>query len=84
MRTVRVSDLKRFRDSHFAVVTQLVEYDLAKVDVAGSSPVYCSRDSLNFGGDLRYPAGALKTSDPDAVIEDSDTKTFGRVYGSIV
>lgn len=26
----------------FAVVAQLVECDLAKVDVAGSSPVYCS------------------------------------------
>ena len=29
---------------HYAVVAQLVEYDLAKVGVAGSSPVYRSKN----------------------------------------
>lgn len=82
---MRVSDPKRFGNSHFAVIAQLVEHFVANEEVAGSSPVYCSCDSLSFGGDLRYPAGMLKTSGPDAVIEDSDTKTFGRAWeGSLV
>ena len=36
--------------NHFAEIAQLVEHDLAKVGVAGSSPVFRSRKSLVQNG----------------------------------
>jgi hypothetical protein len=56
---------------HFAAVTQLVECDLAKVDVAGSNPVRCLRTRnkhwsrrrlLTAGMKVRFLPGVLRSA----------------------
>ena len=42
-----------------AKVAHLVEHDLAKVGVAGSSPVFRSRNPSSFGGGIFFASAAI-------------------------
>ena len=56
---VRVSSSSPF----FAEIAQLVEHDLAKVGVAGSSPVFrstlCTKEFLSTGCSSKCPGGGI-------------------------
>ena len=56
-----------------AEVAHLVEHDLAKVGVAGSSPVFRSESPSSFGGGIFFEPDCIATS----IIVASHSFTFG-------
>ena len=57
-----------------AKVAHLVEHDLAKVGVAGSSPVFRSKNPSSFGGGIFFEIKALVVE----LVDTQDLKSCGQ------
>jgi hypothetical protein len=59
-----------------AKVAHLVEHDLAKVGVAGSSPVFRSKSPSSFGGGIFFEQTALVVE----LVDTQDLKSCGQQW----
>jgi hypothetical protein len=60
----------------YAEVAHLVEHDLAKVGVAGSSPVFRSAYPSSFGGGIFFEQAALVVE----LVDTQDLKSCGQQW----